>query len=97
MIISIIKLLFYNINNSCHPRNKCFYMLFTVGDKAPPHPPFIINFLSGSEIGSPHPPRIARRLVRLVSFLCLLVLRLFLRVVEKGFKEEINLVNPIIK
>jgi len=97
MIISIIKILFYNINNSCHPRNKCFYMLFTVGGIAPHHPPFIIIFLSGSKIGSPHPPRIARRLVRLLCFFCLLILRFFLRVVEKGFKEEINLVNSIIK
>lgn len=61
----------------------------------PPHPPFITFLLSIEGVGSPHPPRIIRRVVRL-CFFCRLVLRLFLRVVEKGFKEEINLINPII-
>ena len=61
-------------------------MLFVVG-MAPPHPPFMRYFLSGKEIGSPHPPRIARRLVCFLTFFCRLVLCLFLRVEEKGFKE----------
>lgn len=67
-------------------------MVFT-GGKAPPHPPFMTYSLSGKETGSPHPPRITRRLVRLLRLFCLLVCRLFL---EKGFKDEKNLVKFII-
>ena len=70
--------------------------ILLIGGKAPPHPPFIIFFLLERIIGSPHPPFIIRRLVRVLCLFCLLVLGLFLRVVEKGFKEEKNLVNPII-
>ena len=54
---------------------------------APPHPPFMRYLLSGKEIGLPHPPRIVRRLVCFLTFFCRLVLCLFLRVEEKGFKE----------
>jgi hypothetical protein len=72
-----------------------FYILLT-GETAPPHPPFITFVLSPERIGSPQPPRIIRRLVRLLRFLCCRVLRFLLRVEEKGFKEEKNLVNLII-
>ena len=66
------------------------------GGKAPPHPPFIIYLLLIEDTGSPHPPRITRRLVRLFCFLLRLEPRLFLLLAEKGFKKEKNLVNPII-
>lgn len=69
--------------------------MLLIGGKAPPHPPFIIFFLLEKIIGSPHPPFIIRRLLRLLCFFCFLGLGLFLRVVEKGFKEEKKLVNLI--
>lgn len=66
------------------------------GGKAPPHPPFMIYLLLIEDTGSPHPPRITRRLVRLFCFLLRLELRFLLLVVEKGFKKEKNLVSFII-
>lgn len=67
-------------------------MLFDV-DILAPHPPLITGELT---TGPPQPPRIARRLVRRNFFLDCRVRLLLLRVVEKGFKDEKNLVNPII-
>ncbi len=67
-------------------------MIVTSCGTTPPQPPF--SWLGGV-IAPPHPPFIVRRLlVRLFCFLFRLDL-LLLRV-EKGFKEEKNLVSLII-
>ena len=48
-------------------KKRLIFYIVGVGGNAPPQPPFMTKSWLGRETGSPHPPRILRR-VRLVRF-----------------------------